>query len=94
MPRFRLPHSRGNVRGLKKEEEGKVSLIYSEPEDWSLDDGTLELNVIERLCDSTKWTSRDKPIGTGDHEQFRFVIHRNYLEILLCICFNVYLKWE
>ena len=31
MPRFRLPHSRGNVRGLKKEEEGKVSLFYSEP---------------------------------------------------------------
>ena len=32
MPRFRLPHSRGNVRGLKKEEEDKVSLFYSEPE--------------------------------------------------------------
>ena len=31
MPRFRLPHSRGNVRGLKKEEEDKVSLFYSEP---------------------------------------------------------------
>ena len=31
MPRFRLPHSRGNVRGWKKEEEDKVSLFYSEP---------------------------------------------------------------
>ena len=31
MPRFRLPQARGNVRGLKKEEEDKVSLFYSEP---------------------------------------------------------------
>ena len=30
MPRFRLPHFRGNVRGLKNEEEDKVSLFYSE----------------------------------------------------------------
>ena len=32
MPRFRLPQARGNVRGLKKEEEDKVSLFYSEPD--------------------------------------------------------------
>ena len=36
MPRFRLPHSRGNVRGLKKEEEDKVLLFYSEPKQRNL----------------------------------------------------------
>ena len=31
MPRFRVTHSRPNVRGLKKEENSKVLLLYSDP---------------------------------------------------------------
>ena len=28
------------------------------------------LACSQRFCDTTKWTSRDKPSGTGDHERF------------------------
>ena len=45
----------------------------------AVDDGTLEVYVFERLCDLTQWTSRDIPSGTGDHEQFRFVINISIL---------------
>ena len=41
-------------------------------EELAVDDGTLEVNVIERLCDLTQWTSRDILSGTyestGDHD--------------------------
>ena len=53
MPRFHLPHSRGNVRGVKKEEEDKVSLFYSEPkflteiDNFRDENGSKESNISQ-----------------------------------------------
>ena len=32
---------------------------------------------LRRFCDSTNWINRDLPKGTGDHENYWSVIHRN-----------------
>ena len=69
-------------------------LVDGDGTDGGVDDGTLEVNVIERLCDSTQWTSRDIPNGTGDHEQFRFIINSNYLVKLCTFYLITYLKWQ
>ena len=51
MSQFRLPHSRGNVRGnvrgLKKEEEDKVSLFYSEPPNLSYSAMNADIQDME-----------------------------------------------
>ena len=38
-----------------------------------LDSTTTTISTLvcsPKFCDTTKWTSRDKPSGTGDHERF------------------------
>ena len=55
----------------------KLNVAYVEDDIMEVDNGHLITEYINEICQSTQWISLDHPSGTGDHEKFRFVVHRN-----------------